>query len=550
MVRVLLVPIALVPAAYIPTHVVTVDGFHSFLDQPLEKDLDVTDHQVNLLYDDYLVSMGRMNMDGSVVHSVLEEDRKHYIGAFRSSLKRVLALNEIEQHKGDGRAYFGVNHFADWTPDEFAVGRLNSIGSFQGNSTFAASSQPETVMESVQSTAPQPVQFSSQCQLTTTNDVRHQGQCGSCWAFGTAESLRYQYQKKYGQDPGPLSAQFLVDCVPQYQNRQCGSGAVHSGGCCGGSMMAAVDFMIQAGGIPTVADYGEYHNGGGNACRHNVRKAVQPGPGFQTTDESEMYNMYCAKGPFVIHVAADHLLHYTGGMLDSSSCPATQTDHITIVVGAIKYHGRWAWVMQNSWGADWGATEYGARNNGRNGGFALLKYGDNVCNMARGSNGATFASDIFSAPGGPHRWHHTAPLMDWDKTWGPYPGVTVNPGTNLGTQRSLQRCEAAAEARGLRVVAYSDDGSCYGNDGNYRSSWTSRSSSRGALYKIGSRPVAAAELPEEDEQTNSIAILGIVGAASISLAGIALLRRRKVDSGDSAYTSLISDSESKTGMLA
>merc|ERR1719507_2022869 len=71
--------------------------------------------------------------------------------------------------------------------------------------------------------------------------LRNQGNCGSCWAISAVEAVEAHLQRK-GVSPTPrLSAQALVDCVPNPQH--CGG----SGGCDGATGELAYAFMRDYG---------------------------------------------------------------------------------------------------------------------------------------------------------------------------------------------------------------------------------------------------------------------------------------------------------------
>lgn len=67
--------------------------------------------------------------------------------------------------------------------------------------------------------------------------------CSSCWAFATVATLEAFYYKKTGKLV-PFSEQDIVDCMYP-----------PSGGCNGGWMPTAYDFIKQRGGIDTQATY-------------------------------------------------------------------------------------------------------------------------------------------------------------------------------------------------------------------------------------------------------------------------------------------------------
>lgn len=404
--------------------------------------------QINDLFHDFLKTIGSVRDDGGIVHTLSKDDYVERLAAFGASIADILLLTEKATRNGH-EVFFGITSNADWSKERWAS-RSNSYlkkgtkksaqrskSSTEGilsNSTFAENKGAFAENKGAGAT----------CGEDKVLHVRDQGQCGSCWAFSTAEQLRYDYKRLYGEDPGTLSAQYLVDC---------GTGpALH--GCNGGNTLAAIDFMIRAGGIPTAAAYGPY-TGKQGTCKKNVPKKVIPGPSFDSSNEPEMYKYYCGIGPFTISIEAEAgggVQHYTGGVMSPEYC-GTKTDHRVIVVGVYNYKGTWAWVVQNSWGPAWGATETGTPHSGNNGGFILMKYNANTCGLAEE---ATFIPQVFSV-GGKHPWTHSKPLLQWKASWGPYNGATysyTHGGIRSSTQATLALCEAHTEAVGDDSMIY------------------------------------------------------------------------------------------------
>mmetsp|Transcript_45008 Transcript_45008/g.130200 ORF Transcript_45008/g.130200 Transcript_45008/m.130200 type:complete len:585 (+) Transcript_45008:86-1840(+) len=225
------------------------------------------------------------------------------------------------------------------------------------------------------------------CSSVFRGPVRQQGQCGDCWAFSTAQQLRYMTFKKYRQDPGTMSVQSLVDCMPEEAAKSCSEGVK---GCCGGLPFRADMWLEQSGGLPTQSAYGPQVSDSqpltAYNCTSNVPKSVIPHGMNVYRTEHEIAEGFCEKGPVSIAIAAnDALMHYTGGIMDAGLCPAEQINHAVLYVGLDKTfdNGNPVHIVLNSWGPNWGVgTEQSYEHNaGRANGHVLFKYGENVCNM-------------------------------------------------------------------------------------------------------------------------------------------------------------------------
>jgi hypothetical protein len=109
---------------------------------------------------------------------------------------------------------------------------------------------------------------------------------------------------------------------------------------------------------------------------------VCPVPGTNPPEymspEPAMMNYVCNSGPITAGVCSDTWNTYVSGVLSSNkSC--LKTDHSVEVVGIDS--SRQAWIIKNSWGSNFGATNLGKPINQScsgvdcHGGYILLKYG-------------------------------------------------------------------------------------------------------------------------------------------------------------------------------
>lgn len=239
-------------------------------------------------------------------------------------------------------------------------------------------------MDAVEPPTPAPeYQGDIQCSKAFSGPVRNQGSCGDCWAFSTAQQLRYMTYAKTRQDPGTMSVQYLVDCMPEVQGKSCDDGVK---GCCGGLPYRADKWLASSGGLPTQADYGPLQSDKQPfqefTCNSDAPKTVTPSSDVNIfPDETQMANAFCDKGPVAIAIAADPLQHYLSGIMNVDGCPADQIDHAVLYIGVDRDFddGQPVHIILNSWGGDWGVSAERPFDEG--GGHVIFKFGDNTCNI-------------------------------------------------------------------------------------------------------------------------------------------------------------------------
>ena len=147
---------------------------------------------------------------------------QHRRTIFDESMAQIFAINAQA-----GRSWSaGIHPFMDWTKDERKVmhgykpSRARSAGSWSFGQTSARG------MSRTNTSARQAV-VDANGFAGGSVAIRNQGNCGSCWAISAAEAVEAQLHRN-GADPSvKVSAQALVDCVPNPQH--CGG----AGGCDG-----------------------------------------------------------------------------------------------------------------------------------------------------------------------------------------------------------------------------------------------------------------------------------------------------------------------------
>jgi C1A family cysteine protease len=197
---------------------------------------------------------------------------------------------------------------------------------------------------------------------TQMNEPRHQGICGSCWAFSGLGSIEHALYRA-GQDYSYLSPQHLVDCAST-------DVGVNEGGCFGGLPSSAAKFSI-ANGIYRDAVY-PYFSGATkkngtcqtlNADKVKI-KSYQSFRSSSTTGSSTDLSTWLGhlnKGAMVVTVAAGptKLSLYKSGVWVPDSTLCATADHGIVAVGYYYDNDNNLIIkLRNSWGITFGEAGY------------------------------------------------------------------------------------------------------------------------------------------------------------------------------------------------
>jgi cathepsin L len=178
--------------------------------------------------------------------------------------------------------------------------------------------------------------------------VKDQGQCGSCWSFGTTGTLEGQWFAKTGNLVS-LSEQNLVDCDTDWDM-----------GCNGGLPTYAYQYIIK-NGIDTEKSY-PYTARDGN-CKFNPANVGANMTDFveiEKDSEDALKTAVATVGPIAVGIDASHFSFqlYSGGVYDEPRCSSTRLDHAVLVIGYGTEGGKDYWLVKNSWGTSWGEDGY------------------------------------------------------------------------------------------------------------------------------------------------------------------------------------------------
>jgi C1A family cysteine protease len=205
--------------------------------------------------------------------------------------------------------------------------------------------------------------------------VKDQAQCGSCWAFSATEGIESGLYHTTGQTSPSLSAAQIVSCDKD------------DGGCNGGDLPTAFDYVEGANGITTESDY-PYSAGQkigiSGSCKSSqitpavtvtdYKYAVSPCESgtCKNQDEDGLKAMLNTHGPLSICVNAEDWNSYSSGVASFKCSGAyNKLDHCVQLVGYDTTASTPYWKVRNSWGTSWGEK-----------GFIRLPMGENSCGIA------------------------------------------------------------------------------------------------------------------------------------------------------------------------
>merc|ERR1712086_392264 len=185
------------------------------------------------------------------------------------------------------------------------------------------------------------------------NPIKNQGQCGSCWAFGTVASVEGINAIK-NKKLVSLSEQQLVNCD------------VDGGdlGCKGGLPDNAFKY-VESTGLTTESNY-PYTSGGifasssrallggkGKVCdKSKLTGDLLKITGFKDVKGETQLAAAVAQQPVAVGIDGKSIQHYKSGIF-TGSCTG-QIDHAVTVVG----YGAGYWKVRNSWGTSFGEAGY------------------------------------------------------------------------------------------------------------------------------------------------------------------------------------------------
>jgi formylglycine-generating enzyme required for sulfatase activity len=191
-------------------------------------------------------------------------------------------------------------------------------------------------------------------------EVKHQKQCGSCWAFASLGAFEALYKKVNGYEVD-LSEQILVSC----------SGA---GSCEGGYAGKACDYL-KNNGIPQESYFP--YEGKDASCENaisgwdNSKYQIDDWEWIcGATPNTAQIKQALMKSPVIAVMKIYQDFYYYDGGIYSHVYGDFEDNHVVVIVGYDD--SKSYWICKNSWGSSWGRQE---------GGYFKIKYGDSSIGM-------------------------------------------------------------------------------------------------------------------------------------------------------------------------
>jgi len=303
-------------------------------------------------FESFTEQQGRSYQQGSTEY----QDRK---GLYEQRV----ANAELHNSAPDRLWTAGVNKLWDWTDSE-----LQSLrgwdGSMKPDGGSTRSVRSHAAFLQQESDLPKEKIWSD---LTTLKHIKNQQNCGSCWAIAASTVLE-GHAEIFSGKPRTFSAQQIVMCTEN--PKHCGG----DGGCKGATAELAMDWVLKHG---CAEDFQVPYTGHDGTCpetgrspalemaqllSHGSSQSPTPGAnafgmtGWETLPKNQyepLARAIAERGPVAVSVAADTWFSYEQGIFNGCGKDAV-IDHAVTAMGYGEQDGHLYWVIQNSWGHQWG----------------------------------------------------------------------------------------------------------------------------------------------------------------------------------------------------
>ncbi|XP_077464645.1 cathepsin O isoform X2 [Stigmatopora argus] len=271
-----------------------------------------------------------------------KEQFEHFNHCFQGATARHVYLNSFSTQPESAK--YGMNSFSSLSPKEFRDLYLRA--SSERAPPFLGADLKEL-----------PAKFDWRDQAMVA-PVQDQQVCGSCWAFSVVGAVQAA-SAIAGAPLEELSVQQVVDCC------------FPNGGCSGGSPTKALRWL-QTTRVKLVPQSEYPYQAKNGMCQFFSHPqegvTVRNFTAYNFSGQEEaMKAELVARGPLSAIVDAVSWQDYLGGIIQHH-CSSHWPNHAVLVVGYDATGVIPFWIVQNSWGTDWGSE-----------GYAYVKIGGNLC---------------------------------------------------------------------------------------------------------------------------------------------------------------------------
>lgn len=181
--------------------------------------------------------------------------------------------------------------------------------------------------------------------------VRNQGECGTSDAYGVVGSIDSFIPIETGKSLRLLSEMEYTDC--------CDTGKPTPCSCTGGGLFPkdGLDCVARIGGLS-----GEEYKSPQCVCLNGTFPPVAKINGGKSVEKGNETALEVAVAMQPVAAAIDagrmSFQFYESGIYDDPSCSSTELDHVVLIVGYGTKDALDYWIVQNSWGTNWGMEGY------------------------------------------------------------------------------------------------------------------------------------------------------------------------------------------------
>jgi len=244
------------------------------------------------------------------------------------------------------------------TSDPYLGARKEAVTLLQRSRKHGRNQQSITQDSGAEAEFPSSWDWRNVSGVSYLDEVLDQGDCGSCYAVATTRMLSARHRIRQND----TTAESFSITFPLYCSE-------YTQGCNGGYAFLVSRWSENVGLVPKSC--GEYNTKGscslqcdaaGLRKRWRAANHHYVGGYYGASTEQEMIKELVQGGPLVASFEPKNdLMYYSGGVYTSVPNQRTEwekVDHAVLLVGYGEENGKKYWILQNSWGKDWGEHGY------------------------------------------------------------------------------------------------------------------------------------------------------------------------------------------------